>query len=119
MLTLSGILSHESSVAGTSMAKFHLVPTGMLSNHAQDVPEVSMDHGLHEWIQPTLSIPSWWTSVSGNDVGSDQFATTGVVYESVCFPQLNKPSSLAAFHEVRSPVPLHLFNFEVILLEFG
>lgn len=43
---LPGILGHDSSVAGISMAKFQLVPTGMLSSNAKDVPEVRMDHGL-------------------------------------------------------------------------
>lgn len=50
MLRLPGVLSHpDGSLAGTSMAKVQLVPSGMLSSNALDFSVVDMDHGLPCW----------------------------------------------------------------------
>lgn len=50
MLVLPGVLSHpDGSVAGTSMAKVQLVPSGMLSGSALGLPVVDTDHGLPCW----------------------------------------------------------------------
>lgn len=47
MLMLPGVLSHpDGSVAGTSMARIQLVPSGMLSSNALYFSVVDMDHGL-------------------------------------------------------------------------